>query len=149
MAFPKDSNPIFADEARARAYYESIRWPDGPICPHCGMVGNATELRGRSTRPGVYKCRERACRKPFTATMNTVHENSHIPLHVWLYATHLMCASKKDVSGAQLHRMLGFGSYRTAWQMAHRIREAMAAETLTPHRSGGDSAETEDGGNLA
>ena len=116
---------IFHDEDAARAHFEALRWPQGPVCPHCGVVDNATEMKGRTTRAGLYKCKERECRKPFTATMGTLYERSHIPLHKWLLATHLMCASKKGVSAHQLFRMLGFGSYKTAWFMAHRIREAM------------------------
>jgi transposase-like protein len=116
--------PIFTNEDAARKHFEAIRWPDGqPICPHCGVIGEATELKGKTTRAGLYKCR--ACRKPFTATMGTLYERSHIPLHKWLLATHLMAASKKGISAHQLWRMLGFGSYRTAWFMAHRIREGM------------------------
>jgi len=118
------TNPIFTNEEAARKHFEAIRWPDGVTCPHCGVVGEATELQGKSTRPGLYKCR--ACQKPFTATMGTLYERSHIPLHKWLLATHLMAASKKGMSAHQLWRMLGFGSYRTAWFMAHRIREGMA-----------------------
>jgi transposase-like protein len=117
------TDPIFNDEQAARAHFERLRWPDGPICPHCGVIGDATELRGKSTRPGVYKCK--ACRKPFTATIGTLYERSHIPLHKWLLATRLMCSSKKGMSAHQLWRMLGFGSYRTAWFMAMRIREGM------------------------
>jgi transposase-like protein len=117
------TDPIFADENAAREHFETLRWPDGPVCPHCGSVDSATELRGKSTRPGVYKCH--GCKKPFTATVGTLYERSHIPLHKWLLATHLMCASKKGMSAHQLYRMLGFGSYRTAWFMAHRIREGM------------------------
>ena len=117
------TDPIFNDEEAARAHFEKLRWPDGPACPHCGGIDCATELRGKSTRAGVYKCR--SCQKPFTATIGTVYERSHIPLHKWLLATHLLCASKKGVSAHQLWRMLGFGSYRTAWFMAHRIREGM------------------------
>jgi transposase-like protein len=117
------TNPIFSNEDAARRHFEELRWPDGPICPHCGVFGNATELKGKSTRPGVYKCKD--CRKPFTATIGTLYERSHIPLHKWLLATHLLCASKKGISAHQLWWMLGFGSYRTAWFMAHRIREGM------------------------
>lgn len=117
--------PHFTDEAAARAHYEAIRWPDGPVCFHCGSVDNAHLMTGKSTRPGLYKCREKECRKPFTATMGSIFEKSHIPLHKWLLATHILCASKKGVSAHQLWRMLGFGSYKTAWFMAHRIREAM------------------------
>jgi transposase-like protein len=117
------TDPIFTDENAARAHFEMLRWPNGPACPHCGSVDNATELKGKSTRLGVYKCRD--CRKPFSATIGTLYERSHIPLHKWLLATHLMCSSKKGISAHQLFRMLGFGSYRTAWFMAHRIREGM------------------------
>src|ERR1700738_4322522 len=117
------TKPIFTDEDAARKHFEALRWPDGPICPHCGTVNEATELKGKSTRPGLYKCRP--CQKPFTATMGTLYERSHIPLHKWLLALHLMASSKKGMSAHQLWRMLGFGSYRTAWFMAHRIREAM------------------------
>jgi transposase-like protein len=117
------TDKTFTDESAARAHFEKMRWPDGPICPHCGTIDEATELHGESTRAGLYKCR--ACQKPFTATMGTLYEKSHIPLHKWLLATHLMTASKKGISAHQLWRMLGFGSYRTAWFMAHRIREGM------------------------
>lgn len=124
------TDPIFTNEEAARRHFEAIRWPDGVTCPHCGVMGEATELQGKSTRPGLYKCR--ACQKPFTATMGTLYERSHIPLHKWLLATHLMAASKKGISAHQLWRMLGFGSYRTAWFMAHRIREGMAPLTAGP-----------------
>ena len=129
------TNPIFSNEEEARKHFEALRWPGGPICPHCGVVGEATELKGKSTRPGLYKCRP--CQKPFTATMGTVYEKSHIPLHKWLLATHLMAASKKGMSAHQLWRMLGFGSYRTAWFMAHRIREGMAVAKI-PGFMGGE-----------
>src|ERR1700694_2942966 len=118
------TNPIFTDEEAARAHFEALRWPDGPVCPFCGVVDDAHELQGKSTRPGLYKCH--GCQKPFTATIGTVYERSHIPLHKWLLATHLLCPSKKGISAHQLFRMLGFGSYRTAWFMAMRIREGMA-----------------------
>jgi transposase-like protein len=129
------TDPIFHDEETARRHFEAIRWPEGPICPHCGVVGNATELKGKSTRPGVYKCKD--CRKPFTATIGTLYERSHIPLHKWLLATRLLCASKKGMSAHQLWRQLGFGSYRTAWFMAHRIREGMR-EAHLPEAMGGE-----------
>lgn len=133
------TDPIFHNEDAARAHFEAIRWPDGRACPHCGVIGNSTLLKGKTTRVGLYKCNEKECRKPFTATMGTIYERSHIPLHKWLMATQIMCASKKGVSAAQLHRMLGFGSYRTAWFMAHRIREAMRSDDTTPMGSdGGD-----------
>ena len=129
------TNPIFNDEEAARRHFEALRWPNGPVCPHCGSIDNATELKGNSTRPGVYKCKD--CRKPFTATIGTLYERSHIPLHKWLLATDLICASKKGMSAHQLWRMLGFGSYRTAWFMAHRIREGMR-EAHLPGGMGGD-----------
>ena len=116
------TNPIFTDEEAARKHFEALRWPDGPVCPFCGVVDDARELQGKSTRPGLFKCH--GCQKPFTATIGTVYERSHIPLTKWLLATHVICASKKGISALQLHRMLGFGSYRTAWFMAHRIRHA-------------------------
>jgi transposase-like protein len=114
---------IYHDDEAARRHFEAIRWPNGPECPHCGIVGEATELKGKSTRAGVYKCK--ACRKPFSATVGTLFERSKIPLCKWLLAVHLMTASKKGMSAHQLWRMLGFGSYRTAWFMGHRIRESM------------------------
>lgn len=114
---------IYSDDEAARTHLESLLWPDGPICPRCGVINEATLMKGKSHRPGLYNCRP--CDKPFTVTVGTIYERSHIPLHKWVYATHLMTASKKGISAAQLHRMLGFGSYRTAWFMAHRIREAM------------------------
>lgn len=131
------TDKIFHDEDAARSHFEAIRWPDGRSCPHCGVIGMSTLMQGKTTRAGLYKCN--ACRKPFTATMGTIYERSHIPPHKWLLATHLMCASKKGISAMQLHRMLGFGSYRTAWFMAHRIREAMRSDDTTLMGSdGGD-----------
>jgi transposase-like protein len=113
---------IYTDEEAARKHLEALQWPNGPACPHCGVVGEATALSGASTRPGVYKCR--ACRKPFSVTVGTVFERSHIPLTKWLLATALLTSSKKGISAHQLHRMLGV-TYKSAWFMAHRIREAM------------------------
>src|ERR1700674_2646884 len=126
------TNPIFTNEEAARRHFESVVWPDGPVCPHCGVIDNATELKGESNRPGVYKYKD--CRKPIKATIGTLYERSHIPLNKWLLATHLMCASKKRMSAHQLWRMLGFGSYKTAWFMCHRIREGM--RDLFPEVSG-------------
>jgi len=116
--------PIFTDADKAREHLEAIRWPDGkPICPHCGTVGEATLVQGKSHRPGMFQCN--ACREPFTVTVGTVMEKSHIPLNKWVLGFHLMSASKKGISAHQLHRMLGV-TYKSAWFMAHRIREAMA-----------------------
>jgi transposase-like protein len=117
------TDPIFKDEAKAWKHFEAIRWPNGPVCPHCGVVNAADPIIGKTARHGLYRCHE--CRKQFTATVGTVFERSHIPMHKWLLATHLLCSSKKGISAHQLFRNLGFGSYRTAWFMAHRIREAM------------------------
>lgn len=113
---------IYTDENAARKHLESLNWPDGPICPHCGTVNEATALKGKSTRPGVYKCRP--CQKPFSVTVGTVFERSKIKLNVWVHAVDLYTASKKGFSAHQLHRTLGV-TYKTAWFMAHRIREAM------------------------
>ncbi len=114
---------IYTDETAARKHLEAIQWPEGPVCPHCGVVNEATLMQGKSTRPGVYQCRP--CRKPFSVTVGTVFERSHIPLTKWLLATELLTSSKKGISAHQLHRMLGI-TYKSAWFMAHRIREAMA-----------------------
>ncbi len=114
------SEDRFHDENAARAFLEGVLWPDGPICPHCGVINHAYP----SKRPGVYRCAEPACRQDFTVTMNTVMERSHIALHKWLQAFHLMCSSKKGISAHQLHRTLDIG-YKAAWFMCHRIREAM------------------------
>jgi transposase-like protein len=124
------TNPIFNDEAGAWAHFEAIRWPSGPVCPHCGVIGAADKVIGATARPGLYRCHE--CVKQFTATIGTVYESSHIPMHKWMLATHLLCASKKGVSAHQLMRTLGLRSYRTAWFMAHRIREAMADRDPSP-----------------
>jgi transposase-like protein len=119
------TDPIYSNENAAREHLEALHWPDGPICPHCGTVGNAVKLAGKSTRPGVYKCREPECRKPFSVTVGTVMERSKIPLNTWLAAMALMTASKKGVSAHQLHRQLGL-RYESAWFLAHRLRHAMA-----------------------
>jgi transposase-like protein len=127
--------PHLCNEEAAIAYVEAWLWPGGPICPHCGTVGEATLLKGNSTRPGLWKCR--ACRKPFTVRMGTVFESSHVPLHIWLQAIYLICSSKKGVSTRQLQRTLG-GSMKTAWFLGHRIREAMKdSGGLGPMGSGG------------
>src|SRR5436853_4846259 len=112
------SNPIFHDETKAREWLEARVWPNGPVCPRCGVVDEATLLKGKSHRPGLYQCN--ACREPFSVTVGTVMEKSHIPLNKWVLGFHLMAASKKGISAHQLMRMLGIGSYRTAWFMAMR-----------------------------
>ena len=116
--------PHFQDKDKAREYLERIRWPNGPVCPHCGTEKAPMKLQGKSHRPGLYKCSENECRKQFSVTVNTVFHRSKVPLNKWLAAVHLMCASKKGISAHQIHRMLGV-TYKTAWFMCHRIREAM------------------------
>jgi transposase-like protein len=117
--------PEFTNDDKAREALEAIRWPDGPFCPHCGNSNQEKIAKGhgKAHRPGLYYCAE--CNDQFTVTVGTVMERSHIPLSKWLLAMHLMGASKKGISAHQLHRMLGV-TYKTAWFMAHRIREAMA-----------------------
>lgn len=119
------TDPMFNDEAKAREYFEGIRWPNGPYCPHCGNADEAKikQLHGKAHRPGVFQCNE--CEKQFTVTIGSVMERSHVPLTKWALGFFLMASSKKGVSAHQLWRTLGLGSYRTAWFMAHRIREAM------------------------
>jgi transposase-like protein len=123
------SDPIFADEAKAREHLEKTRWPHGPVCPHCGVVNEATKLEGRAHRPGLYQCN--ACREQFTATVGTVFERSKVPLNKWLLATYLMSSSKKGISAHQIGRTLGV-TYKTAWFMCHRIREAMNPTSPAP-----------------
>ena len=128
------TNPIFTDPDKARRHFESIRWPDGPYCPYCGVTGDrVAALGGKSMGPGWHHCMD--CRRKFTAQVGTIYERSHIPMSKWLLATHLMCASKKGISAHQLHRMLGL-PYKTAWFMAHRIREAM--REMNPAPVGGE-----------
>lgn len=128
---------IFTNEDKAREHLEAQRWPEGPTCPHCGNTAQNRihKMAGKSHRPGLYKCKE--CRQPFSVTVGTVFERSKIPLHIWLYATHLMTSSKKGMSAHQLHRMLGI-TYKSAWFMAHRIREAMGDEPGTAGPLGGE-----------
>jgi len=121
------SDPHFTNDNEARKMLERILWPNGLVCPHCGVVGHAYPTK----REGVYRCAEAECRKDFTITMKTIMERSHIALHKWLQGFHLMTSSKKGVSAHQLHRTLGI-TYKTAWFMAHRIREAMRAGGLAP-----------------
>jgi transposase-like protein len=120
--------PHLCNEEAAIAYVESWLWPDGPACPHCGTVGEATKLKGKTTRPGLWKCR--ACRKPFTVRMRTIFESSHVALHIWLQAIYLICSSKKGISTRQIQRTLG-GSMKTAWFLMHRIRMAMDGSSGT------------------
>ncbi len=116
------SNPIFHDEAKAREWLERRLWPEGPICPHCGVIDQATAMKGDAHREGLWNCR--ACRKQFSVTVGTLYERSHVPLNKWLGATYLMMASKKGMSALQISRMIGV-TYKTAWFMCHRIRESL------------------------
>lgn len=116
------SNPIFHDEKIAIKHLESILWPEGPVCPHCGGMEKAWSIKGEKTRKGLWCCGH--CRKQFTVTIGTLFERSHIPIHKWLQGFYLMCSSKKGISAHQIHRMLGI-TYKSAWFMCHRIREAL------------------------
>ena len=146
------TDPIFQDADKARAHLEATRWPHGPICPHCGVVDDATQLpaqRGRPTkahpdgalRAGVLQCN--ACRGQFSVTVGTVFESSKVPLNKWLLATYLMSSSKMGYSAHQLHRTLGV-TYKTAWFMCHRIREAMNPTTPGPMGGAGRTVEADE-----
>ncbi len=128
------TKPIYNDEDAARAHLEAQLWPNGPVCPHCGSL-KATKLEGKAHRKGLYQCNEPECREQFSVTVNTVFERSKIPLHKWVLASHLMAASKKGMSSKQIQRMLGI-SYKSAWFMSMRLREAMDAKDYGP--IGGD-----------
>ncbi len=129
----------FQNDKDARAFVEGIRWPDGTVCPHCGSLAHAYATK----RDGVYRCAEKECRKDFSVTTGTVMESSHVGLHKWLMGFYLMSASKKGMSAHQLHRSLGV-TYKTAWFMAHRIREAMRAGGLTPMGGEGKIVEADE-----
>jgi transposase-like protein len=135
------TNPIFTDETKAREWLEAKRWPNGPFCPHCGTTENIKKLEGEKHRPGLYQCN--GCHGQFSVTVGTVYERSHIPLHKWLLATHLLTSSKKGMSAHQLHRMLGI-TYKSAWFLAHRIREAMKPEAPAPMGSTGGFVEADE-----
>ena len=120
------NQPHFKDADKAREYLESVRWPSGPICPHCASVSkDHYRLEGKAHRVGLLKCKD--CREQFSVTVGTVFERSKIALNVWLQAVYLLCSSKKGMSSHQLHRTLGV-TYKTAWFMTHRIREAMKSD---------------------
>ena len=120
----ESSDPIFSDEAAARAYLEALRWPDGPVCPFCDGKSGVKPLQGVSMGDGWYHCR--ACRKKFTVRVGTLYQRSHVPLHKWLAATHLMCTSEDvRVTANMMRRVIGV-SYKTAWAVKQRIGEALA-----------------------
>lgn len=146
----------FYDEKAAFAYVESILWPQGPVCPHCGSMERAYKLEGVRTKQnaeqrekglpgnerfGLWKCGE--CRKQFTVRKGTIFEESHCPMHKWLQAIHLICSSKKGISSHQLHRVLEV-QYKTAWFLSHRIRESMRNGDLTPFGGGGSPVEIDE-----
>lgn len=135
-------NPIFQDANAAREHLETMQWPNGPVCPHCGNADGEriTAMKGKAHRPGLYNCME--CRKQFSVTVGTVFERSKIALNKWLLATFLIASSKKGMSAHQLHRMLGV-TYKTAWFMAHRIREAMKEDVSTSGPIGGEGKTVE------
>lgn len=131
-------NPIFQDETKARAALEATRWPDGPYCPHCGNSDQdriaKVEGKKQSHRPGLYYCAE--CKGQFTVTVGTVFERSKVPLTKWWMAVHMFNSGKNGVSAHEIHRNLGV-TYKTAWFMMHRIREAMTDLNPAPMRGSG------------
>lgn len=135
------SHPIYTDEAAACEHLANIRWPVEITCPRCGVVGQARKLGGESMGPGWYYCG--GCKDKFTVRTGTVYERSHIPLHKWLLGFRLMAASKKGISAHQLHRTLGI-TYKSAWFMAHRIREAMAETDPSPLGGPGGTVEADE-----
>lgn len=146
------SAPYMHDEAAAFAHVEAMLWPEGPVCPHCGVIDRAYKLEGvRSKaskknpegkeRHGLWKCRE--CRGQFTVRKGTIFEESHIALHLWLQAIHLMVSSKKGISSHQLHRVLGI-TYKSAWFLSHRIRECMRDGELAPFGGNGGAVEVDE-----
>lgn len=134
------ANLHFHDEDAARAHLERIRWPNGPVCPFCGGTDKIAAY-GPSMGAGWYQCGD--CREKFTVRVGTVYERSHIPLHKWVYATYLMNASKKGISAKQLERMLKI-TYKSAWFMAHRIRESMSPASLPPMGGEGSTVEMDE-----
>lgn len=154
--------PHFTDEDKAREYLEAMRWPEGPVCPHCGVIGEAGRIvrkektkeqvlemiragkRIRKAQKGLWKCK--GCKKQFTVTVGTIFEGSHIPLHKWLLAIHLLTSSKKGMSAHQLMRNLDIKQYKSAWFMAHRIRYALTGELPEPMNGVVEADETYIGG---
>lgn len=138
------SQPQFHNEEAAFAWLESTLWPEGPVCPHCGCAGRIGKIKAnpeRRVRLGLHKCGD--CKKQFTVKVGTVFEHARMPLHKMLQAVHLMCSSKKGISAHQLHRTLEV-QYKTAWFLAHRIREAMRSGDLAPFGAGGGIVEADE-----
>jgi len=124
------TNPVFHDADKAREYLESLHWPNGPVCPHCGERERVTKLTAKTARPGLHMCN--ACRLQFTVTVGTIFEDSKIPLNKWLLAYRLLNGGKKGISSNELSRHLGI-TYKSAWFLSHRIRESM---TPGPNETG-------------
>ena len=146
------SRPYFHDEAAAFEHVEGMLWPQGPVCPKCGSMDKHYKLVGVRSKPskksphgverhGLYKCG--ACRSQFTVRMGTIFEETHLPLHKWLQAIHLICSSKKGISAHQMHRVLEV-TYKTAWFLCHRIREAMRSDDFTPMGGAGKFVEVDE-----
>lgn len=135
MAKAAIQNAAFTNDDKARKAFEAVRWPHGPICPHCGNSDQdkIAKGQGKATRPGLYYCA--ACNDQFTVTVGTVMERSKISISKWLFAMHLIGSSKKGMSAHQIHRLLGI-TYKSAWFMCHRIREAMT--DANPGTMGGE-----------
>src|SRR5271170_8154401 len=134
------TNPIFHETA-AREWLEARIWVNGRSCPHCGVVDASTLMKGKSHRPGLYQCN--ACRGPFSVTVGTLYERSHIPLNKWLAATHLMMASKKGMSALEIGRLLDL-SKKTAWFLCHRIRESLRETGLSSIGGEGKTVEIDE-----
>lgn len=135
------NQPHFQDATKAREWLEALLWPNGPVCPHCGVIGGHYALTGKGHRPGLWMCKD--CREQFTITVGTVFERSKIKLNVWLQAVFLICSSKKGISSHQLHRTLDV-TYKTAWFMSHRIREAFKNGSPSPLGGGGKIVEADE-----
>jgi transposase-like protein len=135
------TDPIFTDADKAREYFEGIHWPQGPFCPHCGEAKKVYRLEGKTTRKGLFHCN--SCSGQFTVTTGTVMESSKIALNKWALAYWLMNSSKKGISAHQLHRTLGI-TYKSAWFMAHRIRESMGGNDGAPMGEGGGTVEADE-----
>jgi transposase-like protein len=138
------SQPQFHDEAAAFAFVEAELWPDGPVCPHCGGCERISAIKAnpeKKIRNGLKFCGQ--CRRQFTVKVGTIFEDSHLPMTKWLQAIYLMTASKKGISAHQLHRVLEI-TYKSAWFLAHRIREAMASDDLSAFGQGGGIVEVDE-----
>lgn len=138
------SKPYFHDEAAAFQFVEGLIWPDGPHCPHCGAVDRITSVTAnpeKRIRHGLHRCGH--CKGQFTVRMGAIFEESKLPMTKWLQAIYLMCSSKKGVSALQLSRTLEI-TYKSAWFLAHRIREAMRSGELAPFGSSGTSVEVDE-----